>query len=116
MLVPKVNMMYFSFLEFSFYMRPRWKKVVNRVQVITAFQVQSIRCIVGKLFYPGHNRPLSTSTRGHTSADEQAARVQTSTKRKVIGMKSVVNKGERQKVKDMVLLPTKVVPTGEISH
>ena len=78
--------------------------------------MQSIGCIVGKPFYPTRNRPLSRSTRGHTSGGEQAARVQTLTKRKVIGMKGVVNKGERQRVKDMVLLPTKVVPTGEISH
>ena len=113
MLVPRVNMMYFSFV---FYCTPSGMKVVNRVQVITAFQVQSVRCIVGKLFHPARNRPLSRSTRGHTSGDEQAARVQTLTKRKVIGMKGVVNKGERQRIKDMVLLPTKVVPTGEISH
>ena len=69
----------------------------------------------GKPFLPTHNRRLSRSTRGtHFQVHgEQAARAQTLTKRKAIGMKDMVSKGERE---DMVLLTTKVVPTGEMSR
>ena len=48
----------------------------------------------GRLFRPAHNRPLSRSTRG-----EEAVRVQTLITKIAIGMKGVVSKGERQRVK-----------------
>ena len=44
----------------------------------------------------------------------QEARVQTLAKRKAVSMKAVVK--DTGSNEDMVLLMTKVVPTGEISH
>ena len=44
-------------------------------------------------------RKNATSAVQGLSGGEQAARAQTLTKRKAIGMKGVVNKGERQRVK-----------------
>ena len=69
---------------------------------VTASQVQSI----GRPFHSAHNKPLSRSTRGtHFKVHVQAARAQTLTKRKAMGMKGVVSMGGLNE--DVVLLITK---------
>ena len=70
-----LSFLFSFFFSFEPNRTPNKKKTVTGVQVVTTSQVQSIGC------------------------RWQAIRAQTLTKRKVMGMKGVVSKGERQRVK-----------------